>query len=136
MLGEAQGEREDGSARGLLAPLAAANKGKKCRGRGPPGLHPTALPTFHSLDPLGPSGRDGGSRAAAPRGASLLRRGREPGVLPAPWNPGCTPKGHKVFLHPPRIEEQLKPDRAMAEPWSEEQRGLTLPGGTASLKGS
>lgn len=50
MLGEAQGEHEDGSARGLPAPLAAANKGKKCRGQGPPEPQrcppPCPLPNF------------------------------------------------------------------------------------------
>lgn len=35
---------------------------------------------------------------------------------PAPLNPSCTPKGHKLVLYPGGVAEQLKPACAVPEP--------------------
>lgn len=138
MLGEAQGEREDRSAQGLLAPLAAANKGKKCRGRGPPALHPAVPPPpFHSLDPLGPSSGDGGGRAAAlparsllcsPMGSLAAGEGMGPQGAPGIPEPHLHPKGPQTISTPlsgsGAAKKQAVPCRS---PGGEGQRGARPP---------
>lgn len=108
-----------------------------------PSATPHCAPSpFHSLDPLGPSGRDGGGRAAALAAGSLLRspmgslaagEGMGPQGPPASLNPSCTPKGHKLFLHPSWVAK-TRLCRATA-PKARSREGLTLPSSTASAQG-
>lgn len=61
------------------------------------------------------------------------RREAEHRVPPAPLNPSSTPKGHKLFLHPCRLAEQLKAACAVAEPKGRAaERGSPCP---AALRG-
>lgn len=61
------------------------------------------------------------------------RREGEHRVPPAPLNPSSTPKGHKLFLYPCGLAEQLKAACAVAEPKGRAaERGSPCP---AALRG-
>lgn len=124
MLGEAQGEREDGSARGLPAPLAAANKGKKCPGQGPPEPQrcppPCPLPNFAAwIHSVQAAWTEVAALQPCQTGASsLILMGILSRRAPlAPPKSSHTPKVQELFLPLSGVTEQLKPACATPEPW-------------------